>query len=103
MPGIARSIIDRNTCILDAHKPAAVTGKIINGSPNVKVNLFGAVRVTDSFFHSACSGSNRFTCIMGSSSVFVNLKPVVRMGDQTQHCGGIGSWIIGSTNVIAGG
>ena len=101
--GIARSIIDRNMCILDAHSPALVTGKIINGSRNVLVNLKGAVRVGDSFFHSACDGSNQFSCIQGSKSVMVNLKPVVRMGDKTLHCGGVGNWIIGSDNVTAGG
>jgi uncharacterized Zn-binding protein involved in type VI secretion len=41
--------------------------------------------------------------VQGSGTVFVNDIPAVRLGDTTQHCGGVGSIISGSPNVIIGG
>jgi uncharacterized Zn-binding protein involved in type VI secretion len=35
--------------------------------------------------------------------VFINNIPAHRLGDTTQHCGGVGTLIIGSLNVIVGG
>lgn len=41
--------------------------------------------------------------MQGSLTVHVNGKSAVRMGDKTRHCGGIGTVIEGSSNVIIGG
>ncbi len=38
----------------------------------------------------------------GSATVFINNKAAVRMGDTTQHCGGVGRMIEGSPNVMIG-
>jgi uncharacterized Zn-binding protein involved in type VI secretion len=35
--------------------------------------------------------------------VFINGKAAHRMGDENQHCGGIGQLVDGSANVIVGG
>jgi len=46
---------------------------------------------------------NTWNAMQGSMAVFITSKPAVRMGDKTRHCGGIGSVIEGSQNVIVGG
>jgi len=51
----------------------------------------------------ACCGTNQWKAMQGSVTVYINGKPAVRMGDKTRHCGGIGTVIEGSTNVIIGG
>jgi uncharacterized Zn-binding protein involved in type VI secretion len=73
------------------------------GSPNVKVNAMPALRVGDMGIHAACCGPNTWTPVKGSGTVFINQRAAVRMGDQTQHCGGVGQMIQGSPNVNAGG
>jgi uncharacterized Zn-binding protein involved in type VI secretion len=35
----------------------------------------------------------------GSSKIFINGIPAVRLGDATQHCGGFGKMIEGSPDV----
>lgn len=39
---------------------------------------------------------------MGSDSVFINGSSAHRVGDDTQHCGGMGWLIEGSNNVFIG-
>jgi uncharacterized Zn-binding protein involved in type VI secretion len=51
----------------------------------------------------ACCGPNTWTAKVGSGTVMINNKAAHRMGDQDQHCGGMGQMIEGSTNVISGG
>jgi hypothetical protein len=52
--------------------------------------------------HAACCGPNAWVAVQGSTGVFVNNLPVVRVGDMTQHCGGLGAMITGSATVTVG-
>ena len=52
---------------------------------------------------SLCCGSNSWTAQAGSATAFINNKPAHRLGDGTQHCGGIGLLLEGSHNVFASG
>lgn len=87
----------------DAHGcpvcPHICTGPIISASNDVFINSLGAARKDDPGIHAVCCGPNTFTINEGSDNVFVNGKPMARMGDQTKHCGGNGKIIIGSFNV----
>jgi uncharacterized Zn-binding protein involved in type VI secretion len=67
------------------------------------VNAKPALRVNDMGVHAACCGPNTWMAAKGSGTVFINQRAAVRMGDQTQHCGGAGKMIQGSPNVNAGG
>jgi uncharacterized Zn-binding protein involved in type VI secretion len=91
----------------DAHGcpacPHPVIGPAIKGSPTVNVNKLPAIRVTDNGVHAACCGPNTWTAETGSSTVYINGLKAHRMGDDDTHCGGVGSMIEGSTNVIVGG
>jgi uncharacterized Zn-binding protein involved in type VI secretion len=69
----------------------------------VNVNGRPAVRVDDSGVHSACCGPNQWRALAGSPTVFINGKPAHRVGDATQHCGGNGKLVEGSSNVDVGG
>lgn len=53
--------------------------------------------------HAACCGPNTWETIRGSSNVNVNGKALVREGDMTLHCGGMGVMRKGSTTVNGGG
>jgi hypothetical protein len=66
------------------------------------VNRRPALRVGDPGIHTACCGKNTWTATTGSLTVFINGKGAHRMGDQTRHCGGSGTLIEGSPNVIVG-
>jgi len=92
---------------LDAHGcpacPHPAIGPAIAGSPDVNVNKRPALRVDDPGIHMACCGTNTWTATQGSLTVFINGKAAHRMGDQDQHCGGMGQMIEASTNVIVGG
>jgi uncharacterized Zn-binding protein involved in type VI secretion len=91
----------------DAHGcpacPHPCTGPATAGSPNVLVNGMMALRVGDPGSHAACCGPNSWNAAMGSATVFINDKQAHRLGDTTTHCGGVGSLIVGSPNVIVGG
>ena len=106
MPGQCR-LGDKSNVPSDAHGcpacPHAAVGPAVIGSPDVNVNQMPAVRVDDTGVHSACCGGGTWVAKMGSSTVFINNKAAHRMGDQDQHCGGMGQMIEGSTNVIVGG
>ncbi len=90
----------------DAHGcpgcPHVVIGPAIQGSPDVLVNDKPALRLTDPGLHAACCGPNTWQAIQGSATVFFNNLPAHRKGDQTQHCGGVGKLIEGSSDVIVG-
>ena len=88
---------DGHGCLLCSH---ICTGPIIDASNNVMINSLGAARKNDPGIHSSCCGPNTYKTAEGSSNVFVNGKPLVRMGDKTKHCGGDGKMIMGSPNVF---
>ncbi|MFT4978167.1 MAG: putative Zn-binding protein involved in type VI secretion [Myxococcota bacterium] len=91
----------------DAHGcpacPHPVTGPGQVGSPSIIVNGQQALRIGDSGSHAACCGPNSWVVASGSGTVYLNDIPAARKGDNTTHCGGSGSLIVGSTNVIVGG
>ncbi|HEY0988262.1 MAG TPA: PAAR domain-containing protein, partial [Kofleriaceae bacterium] len=91
----------------DAHGcpacPHPGVGPAIAGSPDVNTNRRPAFRFDDPGIHMACCGTNQWKAMQGSVTVYINGKPAVRIGDKTRHCGGIGTVIEGSTNVIIGG
>jgi uncharacterized Zn-binding protein involved in type VI secretion len=41
--------------------------------------------------------------MQGSATVYINDMPVVRMGDTTVHCGGVGTMITSCGTVAVGG
>jgi outer membrane protein OmpA-like peptidoglycan-associated protein/uncharacterized Zn-binding protein involved in type VI secretion len=105
MPGQGR-LGDKANVPVDAHGcpacPHNATGPAIIGSPTVLVNGLPALRVDDVGVHAACCAMNMFIAHKGSTIVFIDGKPAHRKGDQTKHCGGNGTLIEGSTNVIVG-
>lgn len=107
MPPIAR-VTDTAFAPADAHGctlcPHPVTGPSMVGSPDVLVNGLPALRKTsgDTGMHAACCGPNQWYPNAGSSKVYINNLPAVRLGDATKHCGGVGNLITGSPNVIVG-
>jgi uncharacterized Zn-binding protein involved in type VI secretion len=70
---------------------------IIEGQPQLRASG------RDQGVHSSCCGSNKWATLQGSSTVFVNDLPAVRLGDATKHCGGVGSIITGAATVSIGG
>ena len=78
-------------------------GPAIAGSPDVKVNDRAALRVGDPGEHSSCCGPNTWVAGEGSTTVGINDIPAHRLNDLTIHCGGKGTLIEGSDNVIVGG
>jgi uncharacterized Zn-binding protein involved in type VI secretion len=105
MPAQSR-VGDNAHCPADAHGknccPHPVTGPGVNGSPNVIVNGVSALRIGDPGSHAACCGPNKWNVSSGSGTVVFNSIPAARQGDSTAHCGGGGSLIQGSPNVIVG-
>src|SRR3954467_2453925 len=105
MPGQGR-LGERANVPLDAHGcpacPHPAIGPAIQGSPDVNVNKRPALRVDDPGVHAACCGPNTGTATQGSQTVFINGKSAHRMGDQNRHCGGMGTLIEGSPNVMVG-
>ena len=98
---------DLSSVQADAHGcpacPHPAVGPAILGSMDVNVNKLPAIRVDDTGIHMACCNTNTWTAKIGSGTVFINGKAAHRMGDQDQHCGGMGQMIEASTNVIVGG
>jgi uncharacterized Zn-binding protein involved in type VI secretion len=105
MPGQAR-LGDKSNVPVDAHGcpacPHPGVGPAIQGSPDTNCNGRPAIRVGDKGIHMACCGTNTWTAAAGSGTVFINNKAAHRMGDSDTHCGGSGTMIEGSTNVIVG-
>lgn len=107
MPPQAR-LSDKSEVPADSHGcPAcahACIGPAVAGSPDVMVNGRPALRAPgDPGVHSACCGPNTWQTVQGSGTVKINGKSAVRMGDATQHCGGVGKVVEGSGNVMTGG
>ena len=94
-------------CPADSHgKPCcshSVKGPGVKGSTNILVNGKEPLRIGDPGVHSACCGPNTWKVAAGSSSVFFNNIPAARFKNKTVHCGGVGTLIQGSDNVITGG
>ena len=67
------------------------------------VNKRPALRVGDKGIHMACCNQNTWEATAGSGAVKINNKAAHRLGDQDKHCGGVGTLIDGSTNVMTGG
>jgi uncharacterized Zn-binding protein involved in type VI secretion len=80
-----------------------VTGPGTVGSTNILINDSPPLRIGDPGVHSACCGGNSWVLSAGSQSVFFNGIPASRIGDSTTHCGGVGTLIQGSNNVLTGG
>lgn len=97
---------DKAKAPVDAHGcpacPHAVMGPAIIGSPTVFVNGMPALRVGDVGVHAACCAMNMFMAEKGSTVIFIDGKPAHRKGDKTKHCGGPGTLIEGSPNVVFG-
>lgn len=79
-----------------------VQGPAIQGSPNVLINDLPALRVGDPGIHAACCGGNKWKAKEGASTVIVNNKKIFRLNDPTKHCGGDGTLVGGSPNVLVG-
>lgn len=98
---------DKSQAPVDAHGcpacPHPAIGPAVQGSPNVLVNNRPALRVGDQGIHAACCGFNMWVATQGSGTVLINNMPAHRMGDMDQHCGGVGTLIEGSPDVIVGG
>jgi uncharacterized Zn-binding protein involved in type VI secretion len=105
VPGQGR-LGDKANVARDVHGcpacPHPAIGPAIQGSPDVNVNRRPALRVGDRGLHAACCGANTWTAVTGSQTVLINGKSAHRMGDQSRHCGGSGTLIEGSPNVIVG-
>jgi uncharacterized Zn-binding protein involved in type VI secretion len=72
------------------------------GSPDVLINARAALRVNDSGVHAACCGPNTWLATAGAPTVLINGRPAHRLGDATVHCGGGGTLVSGSPDVIIG-
>lgn len=105
MPNACR-VGDNAHCPADSHGndccSHSVTGPAMAGSSNVLINGKPVLRVGDPGIHSTCCGPNTWNATEGSPTVFVNGIPVVRLGDSTTHCGGSGTMIEASPDVIIG-
>lgn len=60
------------------------------------------MRVNDPGIHAVCCGPNLWSAKTGSATVLINGRQAHRMGDQTRHCGGTGTMMEGSPNVVVG-
>lgn len=96
-----RSVVpdDSHGCASCPHK---ATGPTVTGSRTVLINSRPALRVTDRGIHETCCGSGRWRAQTGAPRVLINDKLAHRVGDKDQHCGGTGSLIQGSPNVLIG-
>jgi uncharacterized Zn-binding protein involved in type VI secretion len=91
--GYAR-LNDIAICPADLHGcpacPHRVNGPIISGSRIVFIGGIPAACVGDKGIHAACCGPNTYVIKTGDPNVLIEGKPAARLGDQTQHCGGVG-------------
>lgn len=72
-----------------------------SASENFRINGLGVHRVGDHWVSHCCGPAcHDSTMIQGSSTVFVNGKPIARVGDQI-GCGSLAAQ--GSSNVFIGG
>lgn len=97
---------DKSMVPADAHGcpacPHPAIGPAITGALTVLVNDLPALRVTDTGMHAACCGPNTWVAVKGSPTVLIEYRQAHRLGDDDQHCGGMGTLIMGSPNVLVG-
>lgn len=79
-----------------------IEGPATTGSDNVHLNGRRILRLCDRGTHTNCPDS-RWRAVEGAATVFVNRRPVVRLGDDSQHCDGMGELIEGSEDCLIGG
>ena len=81
-------------CPADAHGcpacPHPVSGKFIEGMPDLSIRGLPVVHVGHKGVHAACCGPNTFELAAGDPEVLVNGKAVGIVGSRTKHCGGDG-------------
>ena len=98
---------DSAMCPADSHGapccPHPVVGPGVAGSPDMLINGQPPLRVGDPGVHAACCGPNAWVVATGSSTVLFNNMAAARLGDITAHCGGVGTLIVGSNDVVVGG
>jgi len=93
----------------DAHGcngcPHTVSGPALTGSGDVSIEGLPALRAQgmDQGVHAACCGPNSWVTMQGSGTVYINDLPVVRLGDTTVHCGGVGAMMSSCGTVNVGG
>lgn len=110
MPGLGR-VGDKAMAPKDAHgnqccaSHSNCIGPAIHGASEVIVNKRQALMVDgkQTGIHASCCGPNIWNALKGSGTVFIEGSPAYRMGDQSKHCGGMGTLQEGSTDVIVGG
>jgi len=104
MSGAAR-IGDKARVAADSHGrpccPHECVGAAMRGSSDVFIEDRGVVRLGDHGTQHCC-GTGQWHAAIGASGVYVNDRPMHRNGDQTMHCGGIGTLIEGSATVLIG-
>ncbi len=85
--------------------PHPVQGPAMTGSEDTLIEGQAVLRASgrDAGVHAACCGPNSWVTSAGSSTVYVNDLPVVRLGDLTIHCGGGGTMISSCGTVEIGG
>lgn len=73
--------------------PVPVTGIITSGALEDFTNDRATATADPSHksTHAACAGPNNFYVSQGSPVLYIEDYPAGRSGDQTQHCGGVGS------------
>jgi len=86
---ISHNPSDCHSCPACCHD---VKGPAITGSPDVFLNGRGVLRAQgiDQGIHCCCCGANQWQTLQGSSDIYLDGLPLVRLMDQTKHCGGIG-------------
>lgn len=105
MPGAARrgdiayAPADAHNCPKCTHN---VVGPAVSGSVDVLVNGRGALRVGDRGVHFSCCGGNVWWVLKGEPMVLVNGRPIAQQGSLTLHCGGPGTLLLGSVDVMVG-
>lgn len=94
--------VDDHGCAGKQHPPHPVQGPAISGDSGVFANGKPVLTVSKGKgIHAACCGPNKWETKQGSSVVYVNGSPLVRLGDSTKHCGGPGKMIGGFGTITA--
>lgn len=82
--------------------PHPVSGSALWGAGSVLVEAQAALALGDGGTHQQCCGANLWQVSEGSRSVFVEGRPLARLGDQSLHCGGVGHIQQGAASVFSG-
>lgn len=96
----AKNPADAHGCPACAH---TVQGPLIGASPTVFANGMPVGRTGDPGIHACCCGPNTWNNDVHSPDVYANGIEVCRLDDATIHCGGQGSIIEASSDVIVNG